>query len=129
MGTHWEQGIFKKKTFSPPTKLLNEKSKPPWVHAWAFPLAAWNFSSQKSSSLFLAWANTPCKEHTTYCPNRYFEWFTQLNSLSYQIDNRWVAKNLQNLVIWYHLWDRESNFTKTLPWWLWKKKEEEPTSH
>jgi hypothetical protein len=29
MGTHWEQGIFKKKTFSPPTKLLNEKSKPP----------------------------------------------------------------------------------------------------
>jgi len=27
------------------------------------PLGAWNFSSQKSSSPFLAWANTPCKEH------------------------------------------------------------------
>ncbi len=37
------------------------------MHAWAFPLAAWNFSSQKSLSPFLAWANTSGKEHTTYC--------------------------------------------------------------
>jgi hypothetical protein len=36
------------------------------MHAWAFPLAPWNFSSQKSSSPFLAWAITPCKEHPTY---------------------------------------------------------------
>jgi hypothetical protein len=48
---------MKKKSFPP--KLKGKKSKPPWVHAWAFPLAAWNFSSQKSLSRFLAWANTP----------------------------------------------------------------------
>jgi hypothetical protein len=35
------------------------------LYAWAFPLAAWNFSPQKSSSSFLAWANnnTSGKEH------------------------------------------------------------------
>jgi hypothetical protein len=33
-----------------PLKLKREKSKAPWVYAWAFPLAAWNFSFQKSSS-------------------------------------------------------------------------------
>jgi hypothetical protein len=38
------------------------------VHAWAFPLAAWNFSSQNSLTLFLAWAKSPCKEHLTYLP-------------------------------------------------------------
>ncbi len=72
MGTHWEleqkwehlgNQVNMKKS-SP--KLIRKKSKAPWVHAWAFPLAAWNFSSEKSSSPFLAWANTPCKEHTTY---------------------------------------------------------------
>ncbi len=36
------------------------------MHAWAFPLVAWNFSSKKSSSPFLAWANTFYKEHPTY---------------------------------------------------------------
>jgi hypothetical protein len=34
------------------------------VASWAFPLAAWNFSSQKSSSLFLAWANYPFAMNT-----------------------------------------------------------------
>jgi hypothetical protein len=38
------------------------------VHAWAFSLAAWNFSSQKSLTLFLAWAKSSCKEHPTYLP-------------------------------------------------------------
>jgi len=72
-GTHWkpdvnslehsgntlEPGeIFLKS--SPPQNLKGKKSKAPWVLAWAFPLAAWNFSSQKSLSLFLAWPNTPC---------------------------------------------------------------------
>ncbi len=33
-----------------PHKLKREKTKAPWVHAWAFPLAAWNSSSQKSLS-------------------------------------------------------------------------------
>jgi len=50
----------------PPPKHKREKSKVPWVHAQAFPLVAWNFSSQKTWSPFLAWANTPCKEHPTY---------------------------------------------------------------
>jgi hypothetical protein len=73
--TYWEhignQGKMEKKTFplphlAHPPKLKRRKGKPPWVHAWAFPLAAWNFSSHKSSSLFLAWANAPCKEQPTY---------------------------------------------------------------
>jgi hypothetical protein len=64
--THWELGKNEKKLPPSSPKLKRKKSKAPWVHAWAFPLAAWNFSSQKSQSLFLAWANTPCKEHPTY---------------------------------------------------------------
>ncbi len=70
-GTHWEPGKNgkKKPSIPPPTsppKLTRKKQGTPWWHAWAFPLAAWNFSSQKSSSPFLARAITPCKEHTTY---------------------------------------------------------------
>jgi hypothetical protein len=71
MGTHWEPGKNEKNSFPLPPPLQNLKgkeSKPPWVHAWAFPLVAWNFSSQKSLTLFLAWAKTPCKEHPTYLP-------------------------------------------------------------
>jgi hypothetical protein len=65
--THWEPGKNEKKSFPPPPfKLKRKNSKAPWVHAWAFPLAAWNLSSQKSSSPVLAWANTSCKEHPTY---------------------------------------------------------------
>jgi hypothetical protein len=49
---------MKKKNLSaqptPPYQNLRGKSKAPWWHAWAFPLAAWNFSSQKSSSPFWA---------------------------------------------------------------------------
>jgi len=79
-GTYWEpignlkehtantlgsRGIWK--TSPPPLpKHKREKNKAPWVHAWAFPLTAWNFSSQKTWSPFLAWANNPCKEHPTY---------------------------------------------------------------
>jgi hypothetical protein len=33
-------------------------------------LAAWNFSSQKSSSPFLAWASTPSKEHPIYSSHK-----------------------------------------------------------
>ncbi len=47
----------------PPTplkkNLLRKKIKPPWAHDLAFPLAPCNFSSRKSSSPFLAWANYP----------------------------------------------------------------------
>jgi hypothetical protein len=35
------------------SKPKRQESKAPWVNAWAFPLAAWNFCSQKSSSPFL----------------------------------------------------------------------------
>jgi len=38
-----------------PPKLKRKKCKVRLVCAWAFPLVAWNFSSQKSLSLFLAW--------------------------------------------------------------------------
>ncbi len=55
-----------KNILPPPPKLKRKKGKAPWVHACAFPLPAWNFSSQKSSSPFLAWANTPCKKHPTH---------------------------------------------------------------
>jgi hypothetical protein len=71
---------MKRNPCQPPLpKFIRKKSKAPWVHAWAFPLAAWNFSSQKSWSPFLVWANTPCKEHLTYCTipnwNYYISWF------------------------------------------------------
>jgi len=55
-----------KKIPPPPPKHKRKKSKAPWVHAWALPLAAWNFSSQKTWLPFLAWANSPCKEQPTY---------------------------------------------------------------
>jgi hypothetical protein len=61
--------IWKKSPPPPPPFPPNIKGKKQGilrVHAWAFPLAAWNFSSQKSWSPFLASANTPCKEHPTY---------------------------------------------------------------
>jgi hypothetical protein len=34
----------------PTPKHKRKKSKVHWVHAWAFPLVAWNFSSQKTWS-------------------------------------------------------------------------------
>ncbi len=68
LGTHWELkrntlGTREKwkKSFptcppppqtSPPPKLERKKSKAPWLHAWAFPSAAWNFSSQESITIF-----------------------------------------------------------------------------
>jgi hypothetical protein len=44
---------------------------PPPTNLWkkikmGLPFACINFSSQKSLSPFLAWANIPCKEHPTY---------------------------------------------------------------
>ncbi len=78
VGTHWElkgntvgthivnQGKMRKiphPTPSPP-KTSKEKIQATLVASWAFPLAAWNFSSQKSSSLFLAWANYPFATNT-----------------------------------------------------------------
>ncbi len=71
VGTHWEARKNEKNSSPPsssphPPKLKRKKSKAPWMHAQAFPLDAWNFSSQKSSSPFSAWANTPCKEHFTH---------------------------------------------------------------
>jgi hypothetical protein len=67
LGTHWEQGKNENKILSHRShpKLKRKKSKAPWVHAWAFQLAAWNFSSQKSSSPFFACPKTPCQEHPT----------------------------------------------------------------
>ncbi len=65
-GTHWEPGKNEKKKILPPkNKIKRKKSKAPVLHAWAFPLAAWNFSPQKSSSSYLARANnnTSGKEH------------------------------------------------------------------
>ncbi len=58
LGTHWNQGKMKKNPSPTLKKLKRNKSKAPWMHVYAFPLVAWNFSSKKSSSPFLAWANT-----------------------------------------------------------------------
>jgi len=58
LGTQWEPGKNEKKILPRP-KLKRKKSKATWVHAWAVPLAAWNSSSQKSLSPFLARPNTP----------------------------------------------------------------------
>jgi len=58
-GKHVEElignkGKMNKKAFpwsAPPPKSLKEKkNNATWVHAWTFPLAAWNFSSQMSLS-------------------------------------------------------------------------------
>ncbi len=65
VGTHWEWRKNEKNPSLSP-KLKKRKSKAPWVHAWAFPLAACNSSSQKSLWRFLVWANTSCKEHPTF---------------------------------------------------------------
>ncbi len=54
VGTLWEAGENRKKFLPSRSKPKRQESKAPWVNAWAFPLAAWNFSSQKSSSPFLA---------------------------------------------------------------------------
>jgi len=62
------RGKWKKSSSPLPPHPKNLKGKEQ-VHAWAFPLAAWNFCSQKSLSPFLAWANTPCKERPTYLPS------------------------------------------------------------
>jgi hypothetical protein len=45
------------KILNPPQNLKEKKSRHLWVHASAFPLAAWNLSFQNCSSPFLAWAN------------------------------------------------------------------------
>jgi len=52
VGTHWEPGGNGKKILPPTSTLKGKKSKALWLHAWAFTLAAWNFSSPKSSSPF-----------------------------------------------------------------------------
>ncbi len=64
--THWEAGEKWKKISPPTPKHKRKKCTSPWEHAWAFPLAAQNFSSQKTGSPFLGWANTPCTKHPTY---------------------------------------------------------------
>jgi hypothetical protein len=64
--SHWLKGKKILPSPLPPMKLKGKKTKAPWVHAWAFPLAVWNFSYQKSLSSFFTWANNPCKEHPTY---------------------------------------------------------------
>jgi hypothetical protein len=65
--THWEAGeneIYISPPPLPPPQPQNIKGKEArhldWM-LWAFPLVAWNFSSQKTWSPFLAWANNPCK--------------------------------------------------------------------
>jgi hypothetical protein len=78
LGT-WKEHIgnqqkMEKKSFfplptPPPQREKRTKSKAPWVDAWAFPLAAWHFSSQKSLSPFSAWANTPL-QRTPYPLNK-----------------------------------------------------------
>jgi hypothetical protein len=63
MGAYWKfegnivgtRENWKKSLIQHPPQLKRKKCKAPWVRAWAFPLAIWNFSSQKRSSPFLAW--------------------------------------------------------------------------
>ncbi len=72
MGTDWElEGNWEQignheflKKILP--KTYKEENQGTLSACLGLPIAAWNFSSEKSSSPFLAWANTPCKEHTTY---------------------------------------------------------------
>jgi hypothetical protein len=70
VGTHWELGKNEKKIFPPsPPPPQNQKSKGKKERHLECMLGpshwlVWNFSSQKSSSPFLAWTNTLCKEHT-----------------------------------------------------------------
>jgi len=77
-----------KKQILPPPKLKRKKSKATWVHAWAVPLAAWNLSSQKSLSSFLARANTPylfcfiliswgCLTSPTFFFSQWANWLSQ----------------------------------------------------
>ncbi len=63
------QGKLRKiplQTTPQPPQLKRKKCKAPWVSAWAFSLAAWNFSSQKSSPPFLAWP-IPLTSPTFFC--------------------------------------------------------------
>jgi len=74
LGTWWEPiGNFKRNTLGTRENHTHthihikgkKKNKAPWVHAWwAFRLDAWKFSSQKSSSPFLAWAKIPLAKNT-----------------------------------------------------------------
>jgi hypothetical protein len=54
---------MKKIPFSPPPKLERKKGKAPWLHAWGLPISCMKFLFPREQSPFLAWANTPCKEH------------------------------------------------------------------
>ncbi len=47
-----------------PHKLKTQKSKAHWVHAWAFPLITWKFSSERSLSPFLAWGKISLAKNT-----------------------------------------------------------------
>jgi hypothetical protein len=51
---------------NPTPKLKREQSKEPWVLAWAFPLAAWNRSSQRVCPHFQPGLIPLFKEHPTY---------------------------------------------------------------
>jgi hypothetical protein len=68
------------------------------VHAWAFPLAAWNFSSPKSLTLFLAWTENPCKEHPTYLPISAINgwWQKQL----FEVLQPRIADYVQRTLLW-----------------------------
>jgi len=91
--TRWEAGKYET---PPPPQHKRKKSKAPWVHAWAFPLAAWKFSSQKTWSPFLAWASTPCKEHPTYSVLEHI-WF-----LKYQLPGFSNISDLKNCRFWIY---------------------------
>ncbi len=66
------------------------------------PLAAWNFSSQKSLSPFLAWADTPCKEHLTLLFINNKSKLLLFTIPFYEITHTNTPYNINMLASWIH---------------------------
>jgi len=65
MGTHWE---LKRNIVETHWELGKKEKKSPHLECMRGPSNWWHeiFLPKKVSHYFLAWANTPCKEHPTY---------------------------------------------------------------
>lgn len=74
------------------------------MHAWAFPFDAWNFSSQKRSSPFLDWANTPHKEQPTfYVSCSIMIIGVEVNPLFSQKALQWTLQWQKKIKMYFHL--------------------------
>jgi hypothetical protein len=67
VGTHLEPGKNEKKNPSPGPRNLKGTKQGTLSACLGVPIGSMKFfSSQKNLLPFLAWANTPCKEHNTH---------------------------------------------------------------